>query len=308
MAKKKKNKINTQTRIIGVLIIINILFLFYFIKTEKLLSFNFINDIVESKTREAIFERINPSSGYEINAKYGNLGPKMLKIGVIDFDKFNAIYEEATPLTDDQIKLLKEGSNKKIKITKENSHFLLNFFWAVGLTNKTKILDEGDMVKYSEGEAGNFASTGGWSLGKSDAMAYYSNNTLIPLTEEQEKLVLEVSSNVYRPCCGNPTSFPDCNHGMALLGVLELMASQGATEREMYEAAKYINAFWFPSTYYDLARYFEVKEKKNFSNIDAKVILSKDYSSAQGYMDTKKWMSENGLVEEVQEGGGSCGV
>ena len=306
--RKKKNKIDIKIFLIITLSIINLLFIMLAIKNTDIKVFSFIKEKILTFQRRELFEEINPSKGYEIGAKFGNIGPKMLEIGVIDFDKFNDVYKENNPLTDEQIKILKEGSSKEIKITKENSHFLLNFFWGVGLANKTKILDEGDMIKYSEGGAGNFASTGGWSLGKSDPMEYYSNNLLIPLTEEQEELVLEVSSNIYRPCCGNPTSFPDCNHGMALLGVLELMASQGATEIEMYEAAKYINSFWFPSTYYDLARYFEVKEKKNFSKIEPKVILSKDYSSAQGYMDTKKWMTENGLIEEPISGGGSCGV
>ncbi|MEX1052330.1 MAG: hypothetical protein WEC80_00605 [Patescibacteria group bacterium] len=305
--KKKKTKIDYKTGLIIILLIINSLFFLMFFKQGSL-NFNFINELITSKERGNLFEDINPSQGYEINAEFGDLGPKMLDIGVIDFDKFNDVYQDGNALTDEEIDILKKGSDKKIKITKENSHFLLNFFWAVGLANKTKILDEGDMVKYSEGNAGNFASTGGWSLGKSDAMEYYSNNLLIPLTEEQEELVLEVSSNIYRPCCGNPTSFPDCNHGMALLGVLELMASQGATEIEMYEAAKYISSFWFPSTYYDLAKYFKAKESKSFEDVMAKVILSEEFSSANGYMNARKWLEDNKLLDEVQSGGGSCGV
>ena len=43
---------------------------------------------------------------------------------------------------------------------------------------------------------------------------------------------------VYRPCCDNATHFPDCNHGMAMLGLLELMAAQGASEEEMFAAAR----------------------------------------------------------------------
>src|SRR3989344_7581701 len=306
--RKKKNKIDIKIFLIITLSIINLLFIMLAIKNTDIKVFSFIKEKILIFQRRELFEEINPSQGYKIGAKFGNIGPKMLDIGVIDFDKFNDVYKESNPLTDEQIKILKEGSSKEIKITKENSHFLLNFFCGVGLANKTKILDEGDMIKYSEGGAGNFASTGGWSLGKSEAMEYYSNNLLIPLTEEQEELVLEVSSNIYRPCCGNPTSFPDCNHGIALLGVLELMASQGASEEEMYMAAKYINAFWFPSNYYDLANYFEAKEGKKFSEIDGKIILGRDYSSATGYANTKKWLTENGLVEKPLNEGSSCGV
>lgn len=184
---------------------------------------------------------------------------------------------------------------KKIKINQENSYFLLNFFWAVGLANQSKILDEGEMTKY--GQVGNFASTGGWTLGKSDPMNYYSKAKLITLTAEQEKLVDNVSSNIYRPCCNNSTAFPDCNHGMALLGVLELMAANGANENQMYDAAKYFNAFWFPGNYYDIAMYFKNKDGKSFKDIPGQLLLSRDYSSASGWQTVKKWLADKGLVQ-----------
>ena len=121
-------------------------------------------------------------------------------------------------------------------------------------------------------------------------------------------MVARVASQVYRPCCNNSTAFPDCNHGMALLGVFQLMAVSGATENQLYEAGKYFNAFWFPGTYYDLAQYFKTKEGLNFSEIDSKLILSADYSSATGSQNIKKWLSEQGLVEEPPKSGGGCGV
>lgn len=257
-----------------------------------------------------LFEEINPTSGYQINASFDDLGPKMIKSGVIDLEKFKSVYAKSNqPLTTEQEKILTEGSTGKIKIDRENSYFLLNFFWAVGLNNKSKILDEGDMMKYGGLKgAGDFASTGGWSLAKGTTMNYYSKASLIPLTTEQEKLVEKVSSNIFRPCCNNSTAFPDCNHGMALLGVLQLMAGNGATESEMYEAGKYFNAFWFPGNYYDLALYFKNKEDIKFSDIDAKLLLGKDYSSATGAQSIKQWLSQQGLVEKPPKTGGGCGV
>lgn len=44
--------------------------------------------------------------------------------------------------------------------------------------------------------------------------------------------VEEVAAAVYRPCCNNHTPFPGCNHGMAMLGLLELMAPQRASADE----------------------------------------------------------------------------
>lgn len=265
---------------------------------------------VSTANKDNVFEEVNPVSGFKINASYGQLGPKMIAMGVIDPDKFKSTYEKSNqPLTPEQELILSKGSDETISITRENSYFLLNYFWAVGLANKSKILDEGEMIKYGGKEgAGNFASTGGWSLSKGNAMNYYSKSSLIPLTKEQEALVEQVASNIYRPCCNNSTAFPDCNHGMALLGVLQLMASNGATEKEMYEAAKYVNAFWFPGNYYDLALYFQNKEGKSFKDIDAKTLLSKDYSSASGWQSAKQWLADKGLIQQPPKQGGGCGV
>ncbi len=262
-----------------------------------------------SGVSDEIYSQINPEKGYELNTKFGDLGPRMLAMGVIDLAKFQELYaSRGEPLTDEQLTILTKGTDKKVKITRENSNFLLNFFWASGLGNKSRVLTEGDMVKYGDGQAGGFASTGGWSLAKSNPMDYYARETLIPMTAEQEQLVESVASNIYRPCCGNPTSFPDCNHGMALLSVLQLMASQGATEQEMYEAGKYISAYWFPANYYDLALYFKSKENTEFKDVDPKKLLSSEYSSSTGWAQTKRWLQDKGIVEQPPKGGGGCGV
>ncbi|QQG43994.1 MAG: hypothetical protein HYW86_03980 [Candidatus Roizmanbacteria bacterium] len=289
---------------------INIVLGLYIIKKENTLTGSAKSVTKVDQIKDNLFDEINPEKGYEIKAVFGALGPKMLSMGVIDYDKFKSVYEKSgQPLTDDLNNILTKELNKKIKITRENSYFLLNFFWAVGLANKSAILTNGDMIKYGGIEkAGNFASTGGWTLAKENPMNYYSKEELIPLTSDQASLVEKVASNIYRPCCNNSTAFPDCNHGMALLGVLQLMASQGANENQMFEAAKYFNAFWFPGNYYDLALYFKNKEGKNFKQIDPKLILSKDYSSASGWKNTKVWLSEQGLIQEAPKQGGGCGV
>jgi len=265
-------------------------------------------DIKQSQSA-GIFAQINPPEGYEMKTKYNDIGPSMLEMGVIDLDKFKQTYEKSgQPLTKEQIDILTKGSNKKIIITPDNSYFLLNFFWAFGLANQTRILTEGDMIKYGEGQTGNFASTGGWTLAKGDSMQYYSKKAIVPLTKVQEDLVNKVASGVYRPCCGNSTAFPDCNHGMALLGVFELMATQGATESEMFQAGKYINSFWFPGTAFDTALYFKNKDGKEFKDIDPKVYLSKDIFSAFGAQTVKKWLIDKGIQEKPPAQGGGCGV
>jgi hypothetical protein len=204
-------------------------------------------ELRQQKELTVLYEQVNPKDGYALSISYGDLGPQLLENGMISYDSFAAIYEDSgNPLSAEQIEILKNGSNEEIVINAENSHFLLNFFWAVGLANRNSILTDGPMVQNSGGQIERFASTGGWTLATKPVTELYASMDLIPLTAEQQKLVEEVAAAIYRPCCNNHTLFPDCNHGMAMLGVLELMASQGATADEMFEAAKYINAYWFP--------------------------------------------------------------
>lgn len=289
---------------------LNLVFIIKFVK-NKLQTISYeevVNKASDSTAQKAeLFNQINPEQGYELKIAYGNLGPKLLDVGVIDLEKFKKVYQSSgQPLTQEELDILTEGSGKNVKITRENSYFLLNFFWAVGLANNSRILTDGNMTK--DNQTANFASTGGWTLGKKGSMDYYSKSNLILLNKDQESLVEKVSSNIYRPCCDNPTSFPDCNHGMALLGILELMASSGATENQMYEAAKYFNSFWFPSNYYDLALYFKNKEGKDFSQVPGEIILDKDYSSASGWQSVKKWLTDKGIVEQPSQKQSSCGT
>lgn len=306
---------NNLLPIFLVSLLVNAVFIAMFLSSQIIKSRAGKSKAIASQTttttnKDNLFDEVNPVAGYEIDAKYGDLGPKMVAFGVVDSKKFIEIYEKSNqPLTPEQKDILLKGSDQKIKITRDNSYFLLNFFWAVGLANKSKILDEGEMVKYSGKQgAGGFASTGGWTLAKGATMNYYSKSSLIPLSKEQELLVESVASNIFRPCCNNSTAFPDCNHGMALLGVLQLMASSGANEDQMYQAGKYFNAYWFPGNYYDLATYFKNKEGRSFQDIDPKTLLGKDYSSASGWQSAKQWLADKGLIQQPPKQAGGCGV
>jgi len=232
--------------------------------------------------------------------RWGDLGAKMASVGAIDAEKLEALYASRGGLSEEEKKLLYDSDNDFLKITPQNSGFLLNLFWALGLANKNPILETGPMAQY--GDMGNFASTGGWTLAKEGAMDHYSRHKFFNLTPEQQKLVERVSKNIYRPCCDNPTHFPDCNHGMAMLGLLELMASQGAGEEEMYQAALQVNALWFPEEYSTIARYLASKNQTLWA-ADPKEILGRDYSSASGFRRVAS------LVPQVKSQGGSgCSI
>ena len=246
-------------------------------------------------------EEILPLAGVVIPFKWGDLGKRMIEKGVIDSEKFESIYQLRGGLNNYEKALLYAENNDSIKIDKDNSGFILNLLWAFGLANKNPILEQGPMMDPKYGGAGRFASTGGWVIAKSDAMDYYSQYEFIKLTEEQQKLVEEVSKNIYRPCCGNSTYFPDCNHGLAMLGLLELLAAQGLSEEEMYKIALKVNSYWFPETYLTLAKYFE-KRGVAWAEVEPKEVLGSVYSSASGYQEILK------EIKPVSLPSGGCGV
>lgn len=264
-------------------------------------------ELKQQKEMTALYEQVNPKDGYALPVSYGELGPRLLASGVINYDAFAAIYENSgNPLSAEQIEILKKGSDEKVVINAKNAHFLLNFFWAVGLANKNQILTEGPMVQYSGGQIEGFASTGGWGLASKPVTELYASMELISLTAEQQKLVEEVAAAIYRPCCNNHTLFPDCNHGMAMLGILELMASQGASADEMFAAAKYINAYWFPQQTLEAALYLKSNEGTDFADADARLVVGETISSASGAGMVHENLKAKGLLEEAPGQGGSC--
>ena len=114
-------------------------------------------------------------------------------------------------------------------------------------------------------------------------MNHYSRHKFFDLTPEQQVMVEKVSRGIYRPCCNNSTHFPDCNHGMAMLGLLELLASQGVSEQDMWKTALAVNSYWFPDTYITIATYMKEKKGVEWSDVNPQEMLGVNYSSASGY-------------------------
>ena len=263
------------------------------------------------KLSSALEENVLPAKGITLPVRWGNLGVKMTGVGVIDKQKMETLYAGRGGLNPEDKKMLEDTDNGNIKINSRNSGFLLNLFWALGLGNKNEILDTGPMMTYSGAsspaealaKAGNFASTGGWTLAEGNAMDHYSRHPFIILTPEQQKLVERISKNIYRPCCDNPTHFPDCNHGIAMLGLLELMASQGVSETEMYKTALQINSYWFPDTYLTIATYMKNKGVE-WKDVSPPEMLGANYSSASGYARVASQVAK----PEEQGGNGGCDV
>ncbi len=246
-------------------------------------------------------QEVFPESGITLPVSWGDIGPKLIALGVIDETKFR----KAVKLTADQEEILTKGTDRKISIDRSNGQFVVDMLWALGLAQKSVVYETGPMGKEYKKDAGNFASTGGWSLARGDAMQYLSRFDLIALTQEQQQRVGEIAQNVYRPCCGNSTWFPDCNHGMAALAAIELMVAAELDEKEIYRNLLALNTYWFSDTYVTIATHF-ARSGISWNDVDAKMILGKEYSSAKGAQAIAKKVGP--LPYKPQQQGGGCGA
>lgn len=277
---------------------------YYFLRQELKRNLGDLAKTTQSPEQlvQILKQQVLPQNGYTTSLKWKDLGKKLVEIGAIDKAKFE---ESVSGDADgpDHMKYLDGSSEDRISISEKNSHFIVNFFWALGLANKSKVLDEG-LMKTGQTPTANFASTGGWTLAAKPVMEIYSSAEIIPLSSEQQDLVKRIADNVFRPCCGNPTSFPDCNHGMAALGYIEWAIYNGVPENQIYKDLLAFNSFWFPQNYVEMAVYFD-KQGTKWQNVDPKLALGRDYSSAQGAVRIKQSIQG---VPGIQSQGGGCGA
>ncbi|MCL5675882.1 MAG: rhodanese-like domain-containing protein [Patescibacteria group bacterium] len=247
--------------------------------------------------------QVLPEKGVELPISWNDLGQKLVSNGVIDLNKFN----QAVKPTSEQEKILTSNYSGKIKIDRTNAQFIVDMLWALGLSQKSLVYEQGPMGTTEKKDAANFASTGGWTLAKGNAMNYYNKFDLISpnsLTPLKQKQVAEISKNIYRPCCGNPTWFPDCNHGMAALAIIELLVSQNIPETIIYQKVLGFNSFWFPDQYLTAATYF-ARQGIAWNKVDAKLLLGPNFSSGQGSQEVAKIV---GPLPYVSKNAGSCGT
>lgn len=245
-------------------------------------------------------QEVLPAKGHTTAIQWNDLGKQLVEIGAIDEEKYRELFTSKGNAAD-HMKYLSMSSKDFIKINEQNAHFMVNTLWALGLANKSKVLDAGPM-KTGTTDTANFASTGGWTLGKKAPMELYSSYSIIQLTEEQEKIVEEIARNVYRPCCGNDTYFPDCNHGMAALAYIQLSVKKGLKPARIYKDLEAFNFYWFPQHYVELAAYFN-KQARSIQKVNPKVVLSAQYSSSNASRAIKQAIQD---LPGFQIQGGGC--
>ena len=269
----------------------------------------FTDDGGGSTAAAADLEAMLPAEGVTISARWGDILPRLVEQGVLNVEKFKAAAARSgSPLTEEQLRLLSGPSDDNLKIDANNAYFMVTVLWGLGIANNNSILEQGPMFRAGWDKRGNYASTGGWTLGDREGGEMVSAYELLPLTSEQQAKVEEVAYNSYRPCCGNATAFPDCNHGAAALGLAELMASQGASEDEIFQAVKAFNAFWFPQQYSVLATHF-ASEGQSWDKIDARELVSAQFSSSKGWQQVNLAVQSGGTAPQAPSGsGGKCGA
>ncbi len=235
---------------------------------------------------DAISAEVVPKEGFTIEATWGDTISKMVKAGVLDEGKLNSILSSryGQSLTAEQKKLLEsENSNENLTINLNNGVFMMYILWVIGKDNDNPIQKNSPFAKYF-----NNYDIG---VGK----AGYADTQLLSLTPEQQKIAENVALNSYRPCCGNPSGWPDCSHGFAALGLIELMASQGYSENEIFNAFVKFNSVWYPSTYVKNAIYFNITENKTWSEVDRKEVAGKQFSSASGTYAVDQYLKNLGI-------------
>ena len=254
-----------------------------------------------------IADRVLPPQGFQTKIVLGYSILKLAQNGVISREKFEELYAQRGGLPAEFQNIFDGPVNAPVVLSQQNAQTYVNLLWALGLSNHMETNKESPVNGPS---LFNFASTGGWTLGEEKSGgAYFNQFDIVQLTPEQEGLVTRIAKNTYRPCCNNSTFFQDCNHGSAVLGLLQLGAAQGLSEQELYREALAFNSFWFPQQYIEIALYFKTAKNTDWENVDPATAMSKDFSSASGWAtNVHKYLQDNQVLPPPAKGGGGCGA
>ncbi|MCL4507305.1 MAG: hypothetical protein M1434_00730 [Chloroflexi bacterium] len=244
---------------------------------------------------------------FDLGVRWGDVVARMVRAGAIDREKFSQLYAGRKALTKAQLQVLDTPSSASIVLNQDNAGLLLNLFWPLGIANKSEVLSKGPLGTTYKSKAGDMASTGGWTLAKGDGATYLNSLSLVQLTARQEALVADMARHIYRPCCNNDTYFPDCNHGAAMLGYIELAVAQGLTADQIYRNTLVLNAYWFPQNYAALATYYKVKRNLDWKDVDPVDALGIKYSSGKGSGAVVAELQSDGLLPKAQSSG-DCGA
>ncbi len=261
------------------------------------------NSVLSKLARDVL-----PLDGRVIDVSFGDSIKRLVEAGAISPAKFKAVYAKRGGLPTWAEDLFTQASAEPITLSFQTAPYLLNLLWPLGMATQTQFNAKSPL---SGPNVGNFASTGGWVLGRQRrGGGYFNTVSAVDLSPAQEAVVLEAAESSYRPCCNNSTFFQDCNHGSALLGLYELAASQGADVSELYKIGLGSNSYWYPDQYIEMAYFFRKMEGLAWSELPPEKMLGESYSSISGWQkNVRSPLIKAGLVPSAQKGRSSgCAV
>jgi hypothetical protein len=256
---------------------------------------------------EEAMANVIPPGGYQSQISLKDCVPKLVQHHVIDPAKYFALRRAIGKLPDELSHVLSEPSNQPVRLTRQNAGDYVDLLWPLGLSNHMAANLHSPLLGLSFSD---YASTGGWTLGKHPVGSiYFDKFPIVEMSPAAEALAVRVAKTTFRPCCDNSTFFQDCNHGSALLGVLQLGASQGLSEDDLYREALAFNSFWFPDYYVRTALYFKVARKIEWRDVDPKLVMGPDFSTQSGWQQNvvAKLQAIPNLIPPPR-GGANCGT
>lgn len=222
-----------------------------------------------------------PEDGVATGLVFGDAIARLVAGGAVVPGKMAAVYQRRGGLPDWAVNALMGRRHGEIELSRHSAPYLLNLLWPLGIANRAALNGRHAIPK---GSLPRLASTAGWTLGiEANGARYYNRIEAVPLTAGQDAVVERMAAAVYRPCCDNPALFPDCNHGAAMLGFLELAAAQGLPEERIWTLAKVLNGLWYPEQYVAMALLFGVRDGLDWERVSPGMALGRTYASLSGW-------------------------
>lgn len=249
-------------------------------------------------------QAVIPDQPYWTGMTFGRSLVRLVDGGVIAPEKIDRHFARRGGLPAWAAQALRAASPEAIVLSAATAPVLLILLWALGLANR---MDANRRGPLAGADGARFASTGGWRLGRGASGGRYFNSVAaLPLSPDQERTVRRVADNTYRPCCDNSAFFQDCNHGSAMLGLIELAVGHDLPEDEIWQLAKVANGLWYPQQYVELAIWFREYEGKDWATVEPQRVLGAEFSSLSGWRRrVHQRLVADGLVAEARPPQGS---
>lgn len=252
---------------------------------------------------------VRPPEGVRTGLSFGEAIARLVAEGAVVPGKLAGVYADRGGMPQWMVDALMGRDSGEIVLSNQTAPYLLNLFWPLGIANAVALYERNPLPARN---LGGLASTGGWTLGiQPNGAAYYNRVAAVPLSEEQDAMVERMAAGIYRPCCDNSTLFPDCNHGAAMLGFLELAAASGMPEARIWGLAKVLNGYWYGSQYEAMALLFDLRDGTAWADVAPETALGETYSSISGWranvdQPLKALRGPDG--GPLQSGGSNCAV